>query len=262
MIKVFISLILFGAVLFGDKDDDLDGVPNSIDKCPNTPFLHKVDSNGCTTKVLTLPKQSDKDMKLFTISYGRITDGDFKGRKIQNEAIISFSNISYPWVFSVTTGLINSGLIDTTFKIKRVFKPKKDLKINLLAGLKLPTYNFRGNRVDPLFGSSIYYHLDEKSSFFAGLNYTLVQDKEFDLSLENSYNMYGGFGYFISKKTYTNISMEVSNSKFVQEETLKTIGSMLYYQLSKDYSISLNFRKELNEDEHNLFILSLGYRIK
>jgi OOP family OmpA-OmpF porin len=33
-----------------DGDDDQDGVPNSIDKCPNTPRGDKVDAYGCTIK--------------------------------------------------------------------------------------------------------------------------------------------------------------------------------------------------------------------
>jgi OOP family OmpA-OmpF porin len=36
------------------KDDDKDGIPNKIDKCPNTPKGVKVDKNGC-------PIDSDKD---------------------------------------------------------------------------------------------------------------------------------------------------------------------------------------------------------
>lgn len=31
-----------------DPDTDMDGVPDSRDKCPNTPRDHKVDSNGCS----------------------------------------------------------------------------------------------------------------------------------------------------------------------------------------------------------------------
>lgn len=38
------------------KDADADGVPDSVDKCPNTPPGDKVDANGCS-----LPKDSDGD---------------------------------------------------------------------------------------------------------------------------------------------------------------------------------------------------------
>lgn len=34
-----------------DGDDDKDGVPNSLDKCPNTPAGHKVDKDGCSVLV-------------------------------------------------------------------------------------------------------------------------------------------------------------------------------------------------------------------
>ena len=33
-----------------DGDDDGDGVPNSIDRCPNTPRGDMVDAYGCTAK--------------------------------------------------------------------------------------------------------------------------------------------------------------------------------------------------------------------
>jgi hypothetical protein len=264
VIRVLAFLILFGAMVFGSKDDDLDGVPNSIDECPNTPFLHKVNSRGCTTKILTLPDQSDRDMKLFTLSYGRITDGDFEGREVQNEAVLSFSNISYPWIVSIKGGVrldhSNNGLIDTTIKLKRIFKATRHLKINTLAGIKLPTYNFKGNRWDPLIGSSLYYYLDDKSSFFGGFNYTIVRDKEFEQELQDSYNIYGGYGYFLYEELYANISMNISMSKFKREKTLKTIGTMIIYQIKKSYSISLSFHKEIEENKHNLFNLGINYK--
>jgi len=53
------ALICFGAV----KDSDLDGVPDNLDKCPNTPFLETVNKYGCsTTQLKKLKKKNIKEI--------------------------------------------------------------------------------------------------------------------------------------------------------------------------------------------------------
>lgn len=60
-----------------DGDDDEDGVKNSKDKCPNTPFESKVDENGCT-----IDGDDDNDGVLNSkdkcpkSTYGRAVDAD------------------------------------------------------------------------------------------------------------------------------------------------------------------------------------------
>ena len=48
--KKYIVLILIFITFIYAKDSDLDGVPDELDKCPNTPFLTLVDKNGCAIK--------------------------------------------------------------------------------------------------------------------------------------------------------------------------------------------------------------------
>jgi len=45
-------LLLTGVIIFlnASVDSDLDGVPDTLDKCPNTPFLTLVNTDGCPIK--------------------------------------------------------------------------------------------------------------------------------------------------------------------------------------------------------------------
>jgi len=44
---VLVSLLLGTGLSFAFKDSDLDGVEDSVDRCPNTPLLELVDRFGC-----------------------------------------------------------------------------------------------------------------------------------------------------------------------------------------------------------------------
>ncbi len=49
------TLSLFAANIIQDKD--MDGVIDSIDKCPNTPFFDIVDETGCSIKHIVVSKK-------------------------------------------------------------------------------------------------------------------------------------------------------------------------------------------------------------
>ena len=51
------KILLIGALALScfAADSDLDGVPDNLDLCPNTPFLETVNKNGCSTSQLKKP---------------------------------------------------------------------------------------------------------------------------------------------------------------------------------------------------------------
>ena len=44
---ITLSFLLFSSTLFAYQDYDIDGVEDSLDLCPNTPFDVLVNKNGC-----------------------------------------------------------------------------------------------------------------------------------------------------------------------------------------------------------------------
>ncbi len=53
------TLFLFSAPISYDKD--MDGVIDTIDKCPGTSFFDIVNSSGCTIKHIAMPKNKENE---------------------------------------------------------------------------------------------------------------------------------------------------------------------------------------------------------
>ena len=43
------------------KEQDMDGVPDSVNQCKNTPFLDVVNQQGCSTRSLIFPEAKNND---------------------------------------------------------------------------------------------------------------------------------------------------------------------------------------------------------
>lgn len=57
MLKIFLLFLLFQSLTYAYIDSDFDGVSDSIDACPNTPFSDLVDAKGCSVKKVALAKE-------------------------------------------------------------------------------------------------------------------------------------------------------------------------------------------------------------
>ena len=268
MTRVGVSLLILGTFTYADpmEDQDMDGVPDSIDKCLNSPFLTEVDSNGCATQELIFPQERDNGSLDIIFGYGYSNDDDNINRNEQHTAKLQLSYILNDWIYTLRSGYItddpDNGLTDTTFKIKKRFKPVKNFKFALGAGVRFPTYDFRGNKADyTLYSSAIYYPVSGVS-LFAGANYTFINDEEINSPLQNITALYVGTGYFFTKELYLNASYSYSDTKFANYHKIKTVSSTLFYQFSDQWFVSFSYSHELDDDDlHNSFNVRLGYSL-
>jgi hypothetical protein len=264
---MILSLLLpTNAICNEIKDSDLDGVPDSIDICPHTPFLNEVDKNGCTTKILTLPQESDTTNLTLSIGYGYNTNDDLVGQSTQHLRRVQLSYYHDSWLYTLTTAYYTydgeSGMQDTTLKIKKRWRLNPTLKLTVGAGLKLPTYDFKGNHTDYILYTSLNYYATSKLSYFGGLNYTFVQDDALSTPLRNSYSLYIGSGYFFTKKFYANLAYSFGQNKFTNEHTTHTLGTTLYYKIDKRLFSTLTYQREIgDEDLHDGLSIKLGAKI-
>jgi len=172
MTRMFALLLLaMPGVLMSEniQDRDFDGVPDSMDACPNTPFLNQVNAEGCTTRVLRLPDETDLDSMTATISSGYESNDDLPGVTKQYKTKFQFNYYHSDWSYSIRSSYRtreeSDGFGDTTVKIRKRFRLTPQLRLNLGAGLKLPTYDYPGNRTDYILYSSLYYYPPEKPHF-------------------------------------------------------------------------------------------------
>lgn len=267
MTKKLLTLGLLASTLSyaqGINDEDFDGVPDSLDQCPHTPFLNQVNAQGCTTTILTLPNETEYDSMTLTLGYGFSTNEDLAGRQRQDTGTVQLSYYHNNWSYSLRSGYYshdtNSGILDTTFKIRKRIKLTKKLKLGLGAGIKLPTYDFTGNKTDYTLYSSLSYYPTRSLSLFTGLSHTFVKDEKIITPLRDTNNFYIGTGYFFTKHFYANVTFGLSESKFTNEHVARSLGTTLYYKINKDWFTTLSYNREIDEEIHDSLNFKIGYK--
>jgi len=264
------------------EDQDFDGVPDSLDECANTPFLNVVNQKGCTTDILLLPFETDSKNFIATLGYGYSTNEDLMSRADQKNTKLKLSYYQNSWSFTLQSGYysdgMDSGTLDTVLRVQKRILPHPKFAINLGAGVRLPTYNFEGNRVDGLAYASLHYYPTKSLSFFTGASFTKIGDDAVMPSVEeladsdnenatfrglqDKYKFYIGSGYFFTDNFYVNIVYSEEQSKFVGEHHIQELASTLYYKINTNWFTTLYYKREpWDNDLHDNFLFSIGYSL-
>lgn len=269
--KMITKILLIGITLTtlstaqANHDQDMDGVPDTLDQCANTPFLDEVNKNGCSTKTLIFPEQRDDGSLDIAFGYGFSNNEDDLDRNTQYTAKFLISYYLNDWSFSARTGHYDSdedeGMQDISLKVKRKFRLTKSLKVGVGVGVKLPTYDFEGNKADYTLYSSIVYYPKSSLSVFAGYTHTFVQDEEVYTPLQDINTVYLGSGYFFTRKLYANIAYSYVESKFTTNDPAHSLMSMLFYRINDKWFTTLSYSHELDDELHNALNIKFGYSI-
>jgi hypothetical protein len=247
------------------EDQDFDGVPDAIDQCMHTPFLNQVDETGCTTKILKLPYETETDGLTIALKTGYSTNDDLIGRTNQRTTKIRATYYHNTWSYTLRTGYYihnqDRGSIDTTFRIKKRIKVSSKMNFNVSATVKLPTYNFAGNKTDYTFAASLSYYPTSSISIFTGAGHTFINDEQIITPLQDTNYFYIGTGYFFTEKLYGNLSYNYAESKFTTEYTAHSLGTTLYYHINKEWFTTLSYSREFDEDLHDVLNFTIGYRV-
>ena len=270
-----------------NNDADFDGVPDHLDQCSDTPFLNEVDQTGCTTSILTLPFETSKESLDITLGYGYSTNEDLIDREKQRNTRIQVNYYKNSWSYSLQAGYyshdLHDGTLDIIVRVKKRIKLNSEFVVSLGGGLRLPTYDFEGNKLDVVSYSSIHYYPTSSLSFFAGYNYTYIGDDEVSplapetpsgdkdddgnegyvyQGLQNIHKFYIVSGYFFTNNFYMNILYSDESSKFVGEHRIRKISSSIYYKIDKKWFTTLSYSREvLDEDLHDNLMFRVGYHI-
>ena len=248
-----------------NKDADMDGVPDILDQCIDTPFLDEVSANGCSVNTLIFPEERDNGSFDVSLGYGFNNDEDSFARGTQFVSKLQMSYYLNDWSYSLRTGYFTTddtfGTQDTIIKIKRKFKLTKSLKIGVGAGVKLPTYDFTGNNTDYMLYASIIYYPKSALSIFSGVSHTFVNDDEIVNPIEDINAFYVGTGYFFTRDFYANISYSYAESKFIDNHPEKSIVSTIFYRIDEKWFSTLSYSHELEDELHNSLNFKIGYSI-
>ena len=265
------KILLFSLTLFtlsnaqSTQDQDMDGVPDTIDQCLNTPFLDEVNDKGCSISTLIFPYERDNGSLDVSLGYGYSIDEELLDRNSQHTTKFQISYYLNDWSYSLRTGYFrtndDTGMQDTTLKIKHKFKITKSLKVGLGLGVRLPTYDFTGNNTDYTLYGSIVYYPKSALSVFAGVSHTFIKDDEIVTPLQDINTLYAGSGYFFSKNFYANIAYTYSESKFTTNDPAHSIISTVLYKINKKWFTTFSYSHQIQDDLSNSASIKFGYSV-
>jgi hypothetical protein len=279
-IITFMLLGSFSTALLAYSDMDMDGVADSVDKCPNTPLTDLVDVNGCPIKTV---KVSQKTNSHFDIVVGANYAGSNFVSTPASDTYSSSLQLDYYYKdFSLqastsyyktdSDGYSESGMNDSFVGAAYNFHPVKALTLRVGAGALLPTYDtsLNNNNTDYV-GSLNASYLLGKINVFAGYVFTQVNDDDVVVTTNNGANSYNvvynntnaysaGLGYYLTNKLYMSGAYNQTESIYKGVEDAKTVSAYAYYSIDKNWFMNFSYAYGLSDSaSDNAASVKLGY---
>ncbi len=247
-------------------DNDMDGVDDAFDKCPNTLFTDLVDINGCSKESLVSPHRYDV---IVGVSY---SDSDFNTLDATDTFASSLQVDYYYKQFSLQASTSyfktdaddysDSGLYDSYLGGSYRLNSVNNLSISLSAGIILPTYDTEldNNNMDYTASVNLSY-THEDMNIFGGYALTLVNDDDIgDIRYQNTNALNAGLGYNLSNKLYMSASYSVSDSIYRGLEDVETATVYSYYTIDQERFLTASYSYGLSDTaSDNYLSLRLGF---
>ena len=264
--RIFLSLFLISSITFAYIDMDIDGVDDSVDQCPNTPFMETVDINGCSEEALI--SQSHYDI-IIGAAYSQIdyitnekTDTvtstlqvDYFQDNFSLQAVGSYYNSS-------SDTYDESGLNDTILAAYYLIPLSSDFRLRIGAGVILPTYDtsLNNNNMDYLASISATYALN-KFNIFGAYSLTLINDDDVAGAQYQDQSAYSaGVGVHISPKQYMSVSYSQADSIYVNAEETRSVSLYNFYSIDTNWFTTFSYAYGLSDTTSDHYLaLNLGY---
>jgi hypothetical protein len=241
-------------------DDDMDGVENRDDLCPNSSLIDIVDATGCTVEKLQDENSTTKKLKQhhFDISLG-YNYTKYDDNNSQDAQSISFGyyykNFSayfYTSTYSLDSG--ESGMDDSMLAFYYRFIVS-DISYQVGVGSYIPTDDKTDNKTDYFIKSKITYMLD-KQDIALSFQHTFTKDD----FIEDTNRLILNYGYMPSDKSYLSISYTLEDSIFKYEDRLQDISLYGSYYLTKNWFASSSISVGVSDSASDFSTsFSIGY---
>lgn len=271
----FLLLAFLSSSLFAYVDSDMDGVEDSIDGCPNTPFSDLVDINGCTKKSLFSAHHYDI---IFGASYSAsdyltLNATDTLSGNIQVDYYYKNFSLQASTSYFTTqgSGFNDSGLYDSFLGGAYQFRPTKNLSLRLGAGALLPTYKstLDNNNMDYTANINLSYNIG-KVNLFGGYAYTIINDDDVNVVdangtttsviYQNTSGYSVGAGVYATQKLYISGAYNSVDSIYTNIEDITTASLYGYYSIDSHWFSTLSYAYGLSTSASNHYAsIRLGY---
>ena len=275
MKKSVLTLLISGICLFAYTDMDLDGVDDSIDKCPNTPITDLVDASGCSVKSLVSHHHFDLVMGLAYSQYNYRLNDETDTWTTTAQIDYYYDNISLQLLTSYystdSDDYDDSGMNDTTLAAYYQYNIAPDLSLQAGFGFIFPTYDaeYNNNNTDYIGSLNLNYRTGDYS-LFGGYSFIYIGDDDvtyvgsdgytyaIDYQNVNAFNL--GAGYYFSSKLYTSLSYYYSDSIYEDVDAIENITLYGFYSIDKNWFMTGSYAYGLSDTtSDNYFALRVGY---
>jgi len=263
---LFVVSMLMAINLYAYTDNDMDGVNDAIDRCPNSLLTDLVDINGCAKKSLISPHSYDV---IVGVNY---SDSDYLTQGKTDTLATSFQVDYYYKQFSLQastsyfkadgSGYSDSGLYDSFLGASYRLDKINNLSVSIGAGVILPTYDtaLDNNNMDYTASINLSYRV-ENINIFGGYILTLINDDDVgEITYQNTNAFSVGAGYYLNSKLYMSASYGMSDSIYSGLEDMKTATVYGYYSINKDIFTTFSYAYGLSDTaSDNYLSLRLGF---
>ncbi|MBD3791464.1 MAG: hypothetical protein IE918_04830 [Campylobacterales bacterium] len=261
--KLFSALILLSSLSFAYQDSDIDGVEDSIDKCPNSSFDEVVDEDGCSPNqhylgVLTLLVGSDVNIDKYSQT---TTNFNFFANYRYSNWDITLSNANN--TASTSSNSLSSDYGDL-YLSTGYYLENTSLTAKLDVGTKLATADEdTGTGENDLF-ASLYLNrsITQRQNLYLYYRYTISGDSHYvDYRDFSTYSI--GSGYALSPNWYSALSYDYSASPYSHTQPYKAISWFNSHAFSKHLFATINYAHGLNDlSPAHTVSLKLGVRFE
>ena len=266
--NIFTILLVTTLSLSAYSDYDMDGVDDTLDKCPNTPFSDLVDVDGCSTISVLNSHHFDIVFGVDNsqVNYATLEKSDTFTQSLQFDYYYKrFSfQASSSYYNSKNSASTNSGLNDSFLGAYYSLKPNDKMIVRLGAGIILPTYDdeLNNNNTDYTASVNLSYLLEDMN-LFVGYGYTIVTDDDIanTVTYQNTNAFTAGLGFYPSKDFYLSAAYNSSESIYAGLMRINTASFYVFYNIDENWFTNITYAHGLSETaSDNTVSLRLGYR--
>jgi len=244
--KIFFIYLLVFSKLFAYVDNDIDGVEDSVDLCPDTSFDKVVDENGCP--------ENESYWGELSIQIG--SDISFDKFDDRNNNYNFFSNYQYKnWNISLSnskqTSYDNNNPSTSVGDIylNSGYSFSNDyLQSQISVGTKIATEDseISTGENDYFLSLNLAHAINEKQNIFSYISYTLTGDSN-ETNYKNSFAYSLGKGYMINQNWYSSLSYDYSSSIYEDGEAYQAVSFFNSYSFLENYFVALNYSYGLDD---------------
>jgi hypothetical protein len=228
------------------SDYDVDGVDDSIDTCPNTPFELTVDENGC--------EEGRQYQGSLTLLAGTVASIDANSDTLTNFLLyVNYQYYDWDISFSTFKDIKNTtDVMPNTLYITTGYQ----WKVNDTLQMKVSLGTKQSDIQDDYYVSTyVDYSLNQNQNLFLYYSYTYAEDESVQ-EYDNFSTFSLGSGRIFTDYWYSAISYDFSEATLKNREAYKALSWTNTFALTSKYYVLTNYSYGLSDaaSDHTISI--------